>query len=89
MGVPTLEVDYTSATTGRGDHEVHKGHVVELEEKKQYGFMAGLLGSMEMVVNFRSSFARKWAELLRPSVVVLPWKGLKYVSLFQVSPHAT
>jgi hypothetical protein len=24
MGVPTLEVGYTSATTGRGDHEVHK-----------------------------------------------------------------
>jgi hypothetical protein len=27
MGVPALEVSYTSATTGRGDHEVHKGHV--------------------------------------------------------------
>jgi hypothetical protein len=31
MGIPTLEVGYTSATTGRGDHEVHKGHVVALE----------------------------------------------------------
>jgi hypothetical protein len=30
MGVPTSEVGYTSATTGRGDHEVHKGHVVVL-----------------------------------------------------------
>jgi hypothetical protein len=30
MGVPNLEVGYTSATTGRGDHEVHKGHVVVL-----------------------------------------------------------
>jgi hypothetical protein len=30
MGVPTLEVGYTSATTGRGDHEVHKGQVVAL-----------------------------------------------------------
>jgi hypothetical protein len=30
MGVPTSEVVYTSATTGRGDHEVHKGHVVAL-----------------------------------------------------------
>jgi hypothetical protein len=30
MGVPILEVGYTSATTGRGDHEVHKGHVVAL-----------------------------------------------------------
>jgi hypothetical protein len=34
MGVPTLEVGYTSATTGWGDHEVHKGHVVG--EKKYY-----------------------------------------------------
>jgi hypothetical protein len=34
MGVPAFEVGYTSATTGRGDHEVHKGHVVALEEKK-------------------------------------------------------
>jgi hypothetical protein len=30
MGVPASEVGYTSATTGRGDHEVHKGHVVVL-----------------------------------------------------------
>jgi hypothetical protein len=30
MGVPNLEVGYTSATTGREDHEVHKGHVVAL-----------------------------------------------------------
>jgi hypothetical protein len=34
MGVPTSQVSYTSATTGRGDHEVHKGPVVALEEKK-------------------------------------------------------
>jgi hypothetical protein len=34
MGVPTSEVGYTSATTGRGDHEVHKRHVVALEKKK-------------------------------------------------------
>jgi hypothetical protein len=34
MGVPTSEVGYTSAITGRGDHEVHKGHVVALGEKK-------------------------------------------------------
>jgi hypothetical protein len=30
MGVSTSEVGYTSATTGSGDHEVHKGHVVAL-----------------------------------------------------------
>jgi hypothetical protein len=36
MGVPTSEVGYTSATTGRGDHEVHKGHVVALAKEKIY-----------------------------------------------------
>jgi hypothetical protein len=35
MGVPTSEVGYTSATAGRGDHEVHKGHVVALAKKTQ------------------------------------------------------
>jgi hypothetical protein len=33
MGVPTLEVGYTSAITGRGDHEVHKGQVVKKRGK--------------------------------------------------------
>jgi hypothetical protein len=33
MGVPTSDVGYTSFTTGREDHEVHKGHVVALEKK--------------------------------------------------------
>jgi hypothetical protein len=33
MGVPTSEVGYTSATTGRGDHEVRKRHVVALGKK--------------------------------------------------------
>jgi hypothetical protein len=36
MGVPTSEVGYTSATTGSGDHEVHKGHVVALEGDKNF-----------------------------------------------------
>jgi hypothetical protein len=34
MGVPTSEVGYTSATTGRGDHEIHNGHVAVLKKKK-------------------------------------------------------
>jgi hypothetical protein len=34
MSVPKSEVGYTSATTGRGDHEVHKEHVVALAPKK-------------------------------------------------------
>jgi hypothetical protein len=32
MGFLTSKVGYTSATTGRGDHEVHKGHVVALKK---------------------------------------------------------
>jgi hypothetical protein len=36
MGVPTPEVCYTSAITGRGDHEVRDGHVVALDKKKDY-----------------------------------------------------
>jgi hypothetical protein len=36
MGVPTSEVGYTSATTGRGDHEVQKGYVVALEKNIAY-----------------------------------------------------
>jgi hypothetical protein len=35
MGVPTSEVEYTSATTGRGDHEIHKGHMVAMGEKRK------------------------------------------------------
>jgi hypothetical protein len=33
MGVPTSEVGYISAITGKGDREVHKGHVVALGKK--------------------------------------------------------
>jgi hypothetical protein len=39
MGVPTSEVGNTSATTGRGDHEVHKGHVVALKKKFYVRFL--------------------------------------------------
>jgi hypothetical protein len=33
MSVPPSEVGYTSTTTGRGDHEVHKGHVVAMTKE--------------------------------------------------------
>jgi hypothetical protein len=38
MGVPSSAVGYTSATTGRGDHEVHQGHAVAVRGKKLRGF---------------------------------------------------
>jgi hypothetical protein len=36
MGIPTSEVSYTAATTGRGDHEVLDGHVVALGKEEKY-----------------------------------------------------
>jgi hypothetical protein len=36
MGVPASDVGYTSATTGRGVHEVHKWHVVALGENVSF-----------------------------------------------------
>jgi hypothetical protein len=40
MGVPTSEVGYTSATAGRGDHEVYKGHVVALGKKNKVTYVS-------------------------------------------------
>jgi hypothetical protein len=42
MVVPTSEVGYTSATTERGDHEVHKRHVVAMEKKIKPTYTYGL-----------------------------------------------
>ena len=36
MGVPTSEVGYTPAMLRREDHEVHKGHMVALDQKKYF-----------------------------------------------------
>jgi hypothetical protein len=44
MGVPTSEVGYTSATTGRGDNEVHKGHLEAL--KKLINLKKGMLKTL-------------------------------------------
>jgi hypothetical protein len=35
MCILTSEVSYTSATTGRGDHEVYKGHLVVLGKERR------------------------------------------------------
>ena len=36
MGFPNSEVGYTPAMPRREDHEVHKGHVVALDQKKKH-----------------------------------------------------
>jgi hypothetical protein len=43
MGVPASEVGYTSAPTRRGDHEVHDGHVVALENNKQQQYIYNVI----------------------------------------------
>jgi hypothetical protein len=55
MGVPTLEVGYTSATTGRGDHEVHKGHMVVLGEKKLLTLSLISAIDIKITLNFKQN----------------------------------
>jgi len=43
MGVPTSDVGYTSAMPRREDHDVHKGHVVALDQKKYVCALVGVL----------------------------------------------
>jgi hypothetical protein len=53
MGVPISEVGYTSAITGRGHHEVHKGHVVTLAPPPPNSF----IHTGTVVVTCRLTFA--------------------------------
>jgi hypothetical protein len=57
MGVPTLEVGYTSATTGRGDHEVHKGHVVAFEKKLKKN-----IGTFEHAIKIVVGMSSLWHQ---------------------------
>jgi hypothetical protein len=45
MGIPTLEVSYTSATARRGDHEGSYEHVVALGKKAVFLFRDVILAS--------------------------------------------
>jgi hypothetical protein len=70
MAVPTSNVGYTSATTGRGDHEVHKGHVVALGKKYIYNYII-----------LRGSLKRTSSSLWRPekcNIIFLYWCLPKY-----------
>jgi hypothetical protein len=44
MGVPASEVGYTSATTGSGDHEVHRRQVGEKSKRKRQKIKENLIG---------------------------------------------
>ena len=52
MGVPTSEVGYTPAMPRREDHEVHKGHVVALDQKKKKNTVCNILQTSVMF-NFK------------------------------------
>jgi hypothetical protein len=54
MSVPTSEVGYTSTTTGSGDHEVNKGHVVALEKNivHVYHLLSSMVDFMHVETNF-------------------------------------
>jgi hypothetical protein len=53
MGVSSSEVGYTSATAGRGDHEVQDGHVVALEKREEFrlGFVRFVVGVSFVCLN--------------------------------------
>jgi hypothetical protein len=58
MGVPNSEVGYTSATTGRGDHEVQDGHVVALDKKKMpCGLEGTVTGCCRFLENSEDNFS--------------------------------
>jgi hypothetical protein len=59
MGVPTSEVGYTSATAGKVDHEVHKGHVVALAKVPLTEIMCKCCRSqLPRILRRRSAIAR-------------------------------
>jgi hypothetical protein len=70
MGVTTSEVSYTSATTGRGDHEVHEGHVVALATKKYY---VNINNNVVMKITADDTNMDNWPYVL----VLLTWNFLK------------
>jgi hypothetical protein len=96
MGVPALEVGYTSATTGRGDHEVHKGHV--LEKKKQVFPKQHSTNSLHSVDVLCSLWSKKRGficSLNKPSawhpisVFDRPTEDAEFLRKFRVAMHAS
>jgi hypothetical protein len=67
MGVPTSEVGYTSATTGRGNHEVHDGHVVALEKQQQTNIS-------EFIVSIHNNILTNSNKLCDVTFVVLTFE---------------
>jgi hypothetical protein len=66
MSVPTSEVGYSSATTWRGNHEVHKRRVVPLEENIGKGLPVYFERIQNMNANKHLARSNKfWSQRLR------------------------
>jgi hypothetical protein len=59
MAVTNSEVGYISATTGRGDHEVHKGHVVALKKKHGYSNSKLVVFGCHVILKFWTNAGHK------------------------------
>jgi hypothetical protein len=86
MGVPTSEVGYTSATAGRGDHEVHKGHVVTLAQK--YPNIANVFRRVFQLRYSPSWTVRSKSNLQSPATDIFQYNSPSFtdvptISLFQ------
>jgi hypothetical protein len=66
MGVPASEVGYTSATTGRGDHEVHSG----LRRHLGGGQILFLALLFTVTYSGRHKDRNRAPRLLRPTLLV-------------------
>jgi hypothetical protein len=72
MGVPTSEVGYTPAMPRREDHEVHKGHVVALDQKKLNFYIFHYITSSPEDIN-----KTQYREVTDLTVILY-----RYISLF-------
>jgi hypothetical protein len=67
MGVPTSEVGYTSATAGRGDHEVHKGYMVALGEILRELLKLSVHKNIDGILNILKFVHNMSADIVCPS----------------------
>jgi hypothetical protein len=76
MGVPAKEVGYTSVTTGRGDHEVHKGHVVALEKNIATTKFIDIKKALFILVFFSIEFSDLFAKRKANRIVAASYTHL-------------
>ena len=63
MGVPISEVGYTPSMPRREDHEVHKGHVVALEERQKHFLFNSVTAPSDPGPPYYEVFTIRYLEL--------------------------